>query len=303
MSDKDQPKPNEPHSGTLPAVDPWEASDPLVVGPGGLPATADPLVTGGVPVASDEQSGSLASGTPAVDAATPAPARRSRLVRLSVLALAGGLLIGLLVAGLPLLTGGAEDGGGKQLDNAGDQAGWTPPSVPAAVPGSPSGSAKPSPTPTPTKKSRPTPQADPTTSPAVTKSVSPKADAPPAHSGALVNGDSGTCLTGGGAGVQLTLQTCNKSLYQRWTFRSDSTIRAGNLCMSLAGGATANLTKVTMAACDGSPGQRFRLNTADDLVNRHADKCVDAYDGQTADGTPLVLWTCLGQSNQSWYLR
>lgn len=50
-------------------------------------------------------------------------------------------------------------------------------------------------------------------------------------------------------------------------------------------------------------GQRFRLNSAGDLVNIRADKCVDVKDQQTDNGARLQLWTCTGAQNQKWGLR
>lgn len=42
------------------------------------------------------------------------------------------------------------------------------------------------------------------------------------------------------------------------------------------------------------------MSTAGDLVNPQADKCVDAKDNGTVDGTKLHLWTCAGTPNQKW---
>jgi hypothetical protein len=57
-----------------------------------------------------------------------------------------------------------------------------------------------------------------------------------------------------------------------------------------------------LAKCNGSSAQKFTLNSSNDLVNLNADKCVDVKDQQTANGTPLQLWSCGGTSNQKWHL-
>jgi hypothetical protein len=38
------------------------------------------------------------------------------------------------------------------------------------------------------------------------------------------------------------------------------------------------------------------------LVGRDGE-CVDAQDGQTADGTPLVVFHCHGSSNERWFIK
>jgi hypothetical protein len=38
------------------------------------------------------------------------------------------------------------------------------------------------------------------------------------------------------------------------------------------------------------------------LIGRDGE-CVDAQDGQTADGTPLVVFHCHGSSNERWFVR
>jgi hypothetical protein len=119
----------------------------------------------------------------------------------------------------------------------------------------------------------------------------------------LVSKASGKCLSAGlGAdGTQLTLQSCDGSAGQRWTFRSDGTIRAQGRCMDVAWGAQENGTVIQVADCSGNPAQQFRLNAVGDLVAGIAGKCVDILENRTADGSPAHLWSCIGVPNQKWY--
>ncbi|WP_405392558.1 RICIN domain-containing protein [Streptomyces sp. NBC_01102] len=118
----------------------------------------------------------------------------------------------------------------------------------------------------------------------------------------LTGRQSGKCLSGGGAGAQLTIRTCDGSADQRWEFRSDGTVRSQGLCMDLVGASKDNGTAVRVASCTGAAAQQFDLNATDDLVARFAAKCVDVYDSRSADGTRAVLWPCTGAANQTWTL-
>jgi hypothetical protein len=121
---------------------------------------------------------------------------------------------------------------------------------------------------------------------------------------ALVSAESGKCLRANPSdGSPVQLWGCDGSAAQQWNVMSDGTIRTGGLCMDAAWGATASGTRVQVARCSGNPAQQFNLNSAYDLVNVQADKCVDVVDHLTANGTPIQIWTCRGQSNQKWTLR
>jgi len=49
-----------------------------------------------------------------------------------------------------------------------------------------------------------------------------------------------------------------------------------------------------------SSPQQFVLNSAGDLINPQANKCVDIVDVNSADGAKLQLWDCAGSANQKW---
>ncbi|NMO54017.1 RICIN domain-containing protein [Actinoplanes sp. TBRC 11911] len=125
--------------------------------------------------------------------------------------------------------------------------------------------------------------------------------------GEIIGYGSGKCVdvTDGAfaSNPQLQIWSCTDGPNQQWTFYSDRTVRAGNRCLTIAGGSTANGAHVLLSSCSsGSAAQQFTLNSAHDLVNTHADKCVDVVDQSTADGAKLQLWACGGTSNQKWHL-
>ncbi|MEU2158520.1 ricin-type beta-trefoil lectin domain protein [Streptomyces sp. NPDC019396] len=101
-------------------------------------------------------------------------------------------------------------------------------------------------------------------------------------------------------GTQLQIWGCAGSANQKWEFLEDGTVRSLGLCMDVANGSRDDGAAIQMARCSGNPAQTFVLSEAGDLVNPQADKCVDAFDQGTENGTKLVLWTCNGQSNQKW---
>jgi hypothetical protein len=131
-----------------------------------------------------------------------------------------------------------------------------------------------------------------------------RAAAAPGKARELVSSASRRCIdvTGGKAkdGTPLEIWTCTGAARQKWTFRSDGSVRAMGLCMDLAWGSSDNGTQIQLADCNGGAAQKFNLNSVGDLINTGADKCVDVKDNDTASGTRLQLWDCTGGSNQKW---
>ncbi|MGI5144568.1 MULTISPECIES: ricin-type beta-trefoil lectin domain protein [unclassified Streptomyces] len=101
-------------------------------------------------------------------------------------------------------------------------------------------------------------------------------------------------------GTPLQLWDCAGSANQKWDFRGDGTVRSLGLCMDVAWGSRDDGSVIQLARCSGNPAQQFVLSTAGDLVNPQANKCVDAKDNGTGNGTKLQLWTCSGTANQKW---
>ncbi|WP_079102815.1 ricin-type beta-trefoil lectin domain protein [Streptomyces sp. TP-A0356] len=104
-------------------------------------------------------------------------------------------------------------------------------------------------------------------------------------------------------GTRLQLWDCAGSANQKWDFRGDGTVRSLGMCMDVAWGSRDDGAAIQLARCSGNPAQQFVLSTAGDLVNPQADKCVDAVNNGTGNGTKLQLWTCSGTANQKWRVQ
>ncbi|MEU5095081.1 ricin-type beta-trefoil lectin domain protein [Streptomyces sp. NPDC020996] len=103
-------------------------------------------------------------------------------------------------------------------------------------------------------------------------------------------------------GSPLRLWGCDGHAWQQWVFKSDGSVRSMGRCLDIANASQADGAVIQLATCNGGWAQRFRLNSAHDLVNTQIGKCVDAKDSGTANGTRLQLWDCAGTSNQKWRL-
>lgn len=127
------------------------------------------------------------------------------------------------------------------------------------------------------------------------------------QSGALV-GLGGKCLdVAGGStadGTPVQLWDCNGQAAQRWTLRSDGSVRALGKCLDVTSGSTADGAKVQLWSCNGSGAQQWRYEQGSgDLVNVPADRCLDASDHSSANGTRAQIWSCTGAANQKWRLQ
>jgi hypothetical protein len=71
-------------------------------------------------------------------------------------------------------------------------------------------------------------------------------------------------------------------------------------CIDVAGGSTADFTRVDLLTCNGGAAQAISYTAAGEL--RVLGKCLDALNRSTASGTAIILYSCNGQSNQKWNL-
>ncbi|MFF4903019.1 DUF5010 domain-containing protein [Streptomyces sp. NPDC001068] len=133
----------------------------------------------------------------------------------------------------------------------------------------------------------------------------PATPAPPGPTG-HVTGQGGKCvdLAGGSAanGTQVVLDTCGSATTQQWTAAPDKSLQVLGKCLSTQDEGTANGTKVQIAACDGSKAQQWSVDSANGyLVNVASGLCLENANGSTADGNPLIVWTCNnGDVGQKW---
>ena len=101
-------------------------------------------------------------------------------------------------------------------------------------------------------------------------------------------------------GTPIQSWDCNVTAAQRWTIRTDGTIRVFGKCMDVNTSSRANGAKVQLYDCNGTGAQQWRLSSAHEIVNPQANKCLDVTDWGTANGTRLQIWDCYGGANQKW---
>ncbi|MEU6879097.1 TIM-barrel domain-containing protein [Streptomyces sp. NPDC046712] len=75
-----------------------------------------------------------------------------------------------------------------------------------------------------------------------------------------LTGLNGVCLDGAAA-ADVTVQTCNTSTGQKWALGPEGSIRSAGKCLAPVGSATANGTRLTLAACDNGTVQRWSFTS------------------------------------------
>ena len=72
-------------------------------------------------------------------------------------------------------------------------------------------------------------------------------------------------------------------------------------CLDVAGGGTANGTKVDLYTCNGTGAQVWQPQSNGELINPNSGKCLDDT-GFGGSGTQVQIWACADSSNQQWHL-
>ncbi|MEV6631534.1 protein kinase [Actinoplanes sp. NPDC051470] len=138
-----------------------------------------------------------------------------------------------------------------------------------------------------------------TAKPPVSKPTKTKPVAPPATAGAPIeNMQTGTCLHLPAGGGTLQLWACDSSDGQKFSFAADGSMRVLGKCVQVQN--TGDGAGLIAATCSGAATQKFRYESAYDLVSVAAEKCVDVPAGDGNNGVPAQLWSCNGTGNQKW---
>jgi beta-glucosidase len=128
---------------------------------------------------------------------------------------------------------------------------------------------------------------------------------PPAEATGAVTGYDGLCLDVRGAsstnGTPVQVYTCNSTGAQDWTTEPNGTLQALGKCLDVTGGGTTNGTLVDLNQCSGTGAQVWQPQPDGALVNPQSGACLDDT-GYGGSGTQLQIWSCTGNSNQSWAL-
>ena len=95
-------------------------------------------------------------------------------------------------------------------------------------------------------------------------------------------------------GTQIQLYTCNGSAAQTWTV-TGSTLRALGKCLDVAGGATANGTKVAALDLQRQRARRTgRRRPTARCATRSPASASTSSGNNSADGQQVHIWDCLG---------
>ncbi|GAV37396.1 glycoside hydrolase family 27 protein [Streptomyces acidiscabies] len=74
---------------------------------------------------------------------------------------------------------------------------------------------------------------------------------------------------------------------------------ASGRCLGVTGSSTAAGAGAAIRGCETAADRQW-TSWAGGEVRVFGDKCLDAYDQGTTDGTRVITWTCNGQDNQKW---
>ena len=138
-------------------------------------------------------------------------------------------------------------------------------------------------------------------------------DAPPSYdastlpgTGPLVSGIAGKCADdsnrGTTDGTKVQLYTCNNSVAQQFTVRSDGSLGIMGGCLDVSQGGTTNGTLVQRYTCNQTGSQVWQPQSNGSLVNPQSGKCLDDPNSTTTDGTQLQIYTCDNTPAQVWKL-
>ena len=187
------------------------------------------------------------------------------------------------------------------VDTIGQRSGCSA-APPATTPGpTPTASTRPTPTPSPTSTTAPSPSPS-----APTGSPTTPAASLPTGTHTVVSDLGGRCLDvpawDFSPGVRVVMWACDGESKQRWRSVGRTLRTQGDLCLDVAGAATANGTPVQIARCNGNPAQDWVLGADRTLRNPLSGRCLDIEGWRATDGARLVVWDCHGGANQRWRL-
>jgi hypothetical protein len=81
-----------------------------------------------------------------------------------------------------------------------------------------------------------------------------------------------------------------------------TTLRVQGKCLDIAGGGTANGTKVQLYDCNSTGAQVWIPQSNGAYLNPASNRCLDIPNSSTAAGTQVQIWDCNGTGAQRWRL-
>lgn len=118
----------------------------------------------------------------------------------------------------------------------------------------------------------------------------------------LKGANSGRCLDvpNGQTGVQVQIYDCSGNAYQTITQTTAGELRVSGNCLAANGDGTTAGTKLILWACNGKTSQKWWSRLDGSVVNRSNGLAIDVTNWATANGSPVELWTALGNATQRW---
>ncbi|MEV4133921.1 ricin-type beta-trefoil lectin domain protein [Dactylosporangium sp. NPDC049742] len=175
-----------------------------------------------------------------------------------------------------------------------------------ASPSASPSAARSSASPTPSRSKSLAPAGPPPSASASPSKPASSAPPPPPQvtTGQLVGVGSRLCLEyRSGQNNQAVIDACDRAgsrnTNQRWTIRSDGSIRADGGCLDVANAGKGNGNAVQLYSCNGTVAQQWTFR-GDTLVNPNSGRCLDVANGGTGAGTQVIIWDCTGAANQRW---
>ncbi|MEU9987341.1 glycoside hydrolase [Streptomyces sp. NPDC048045] len=117
-----------------------------------------------------------------------------------------------------------------------------------------------------------------------------------AVTGALQGTQSGKCLTADASGARIG--TCTGQAGQAWSYDARGTLKGANGYLTAGSSGPATTTSY-----DGRGTGRWLLNADGQIVNEATGQCLDVSGRASADGSPVILYSCNGGTNQTWSRR
>ncbi|WTB39402.1 RICIN domain-containing protein [Streptomyces sp. NBC_00827] len=125
---------------------------------------------------------------------------------------------------------------------------------------------------------------------------------PTAASFTLKGANSGRCLDvpNAATGVQVQIWDCSGNTNQLITQTAAGELRIAGNCLAASGDGTTAGTKLILWACNGKSSQKWWFRLDGSVVNRSNGLALDVNNWATANGSPVQLWTALGNATQRW---
>ncbi|MFJ1811125.1 MULTISPECIES: RICIN domain-containing protein [unclassified Streptomyces] len=118
----------------------------------------------------------------------------------------------------------------------------------------------------------------------------------------LKGANSGRCLDvpNGQTGVQVQIWDCSGNQNQTITQTTAGELRVAGNCLAAAGDGDSAGTELILWACNGKSSQKWWFRLDGSVINRSNGLAIDVGNWATANGSPVQLWTALGNATQRW---